>query len=68
MALGRPGTTRKSHATCPLPSINPDDEYGPWLTDVHGTNCGPAAHSRIVSAAHSILESLTIASEAMDDM
>ncbi|OKL56106.1 hypothetical protein UA08_08683 [Talaromyces atroroseus] len=68
IALGRPAATKKAHVTCPRPELIPSVEYGPWLADLHKGQLAPAAHSRIVSVAHSVSESLTIATEAMDEI
>lgn len=70
MALGRPGAVRKSHITCTRLGIDQEAEFGPWSTTGPYMENGSlsVAHGRIVSTAHHLCDSLTIACEAMDQV
>lgn len=68
--MGRPGCTRKSHITCPKPSLSHEVEFEPWNPNLGSAPVVSATvmPSRAVSTGHYAAECLSLASEAMDQM
>ncbi|KAJ9426021.1 fungal-specific transcription factor domain-containing protein [Fusarium oxysporum] len=70
IAVGRPGCTRKSHITCPKPSLSHEVEFEPWNPNLGSAPVVSATvmPSRAVSTGHYAAECLSLASEAMDQI